>query len=68
VAGVSRAVILQKFALLGMPIFEGEYELQALLSAERVWTSNVTGISYLESLESSKFSIETIPLLKEIFD
>jgi branched-subunit amino acid aminotransferase/4-amino-4-deoxychorismate lyase len=68
VAGVSRAVILQKFALLGMPIFEGEYELQALLSAERVWTSNVTGISYLESLESSKFSIETLPLLKEIFD
>jgi 4-amino-4-deoxychorismate lyase len=68
IAGVSRAVILQKFSDYGHAVNEGEFDLSHLLEADRVWTSNVTGISYLESLESSKFSTERIPLLEEIFD
>jgi len=51
-----------------VPIVEGEFELDDLLSADKVWTSNVTGISYLESIGSSKFSTESIPFLQEIFE
>lgn len=68
IAGVSRAVISNKLNLAGIPLVEGEFGFEALLAAEKVWTSNVTGVSYLESLGSSKFSIDPIPLIQEIFD
>lgn len=68
IAGVSRAVIIKKLNQHGIPIIEGEFDLSALLAADKVWTSNVTGISYLESLESSKFSTDHIPFLQEIFE
>ncbi len=68
IAGVSRAVIIEKLAHAGVSISEGEFPLEALLAAEKVWTSNVTGISYLESIGSSKFSTEPVRFIQQIFD
>lgn len=68
IAGVSRAVIIQKLIQAGVYITEGEFPLETLLAADKVWTSNVTGISYLESIGLSKFSTEPIRFLQEIFD
>ena len=68
IAGVSRSVIMDNLVQADVPIVEGEFELDDLLSADKVWTSNVTGISYLESIGSSKFSTESIPFLQEIFE
>lgn len=68
IAGVSRAVIIEKLTQAGISLTEGEFPLEDLLSAEKVWTTNVTGISYLESIGSSKFSTEPVQFLQEIFD
>ena len=68
IAGVSREVIIQQITLAGHPFQEGEFRLEEMINSEKVWTSNVTGISYLESIGSSKFSTDPIPFLQEIFD
>jgi 4-amino-4-deoxychorismate lyase len=68
IAGVSREVIIQQITLAGHPFQEGEFRLEEMINSEKVWTSNVTGISYLESIDSSKFSTDPIPFLQEIFD
>ena len=68
IAGASRAVIIEKLKKAGIPFIQGEFDLGEILAAEKVWTSNVTGVSYLESIGSSKFSTDPIPFIQEIFD
>lgn len=61
IAGISRKVILEKMILSGMTIKEGLFQKEALMLADRVFTSNVTGISMIANIEGSAFDISGLP-------
>lgn len=63
--GVGRRAILSKIPRL---ITEGIFGPNDLLRADQVWVSNVTGISYLEKIDSLEFSTEEWEPLTEIFE
>jgi branched-chain amino acid aminotransferase len=63
--GVGRRAIMSKIPRL---ITEGVYGPNDLLKADQVWVSNVTGISYLEKIDSLEFSTEEWDPLSEIFE
>lgn len=65
IEGVGRRAIIEK---LGRLIEQGEFTSNELLRADQVWVSNVTGVSYLEKIDSMEFSTEALPYLFEIFD
>lgn len=65
IAGVGRRAILEKIPRL---VTEGAFGANELLGAEQVWTSNVTGVSYLEKIDSVEFSTEPWEPLLEIFE
>lgn len=64
IAGVGRRVCMEK---LPKSIYEGEFSIETLLNADQVWVSNVTGISYLEKIDSVEFSTESYEPLLQIF-
>ncbi len=61
IAGVSRRVILKKLKDLGISTEEGLFQKTDLMQAERVFTSNVTGISMIENIEGSTFKTSGLP-------
>lgn len=63
--GVGRRAIISKIPRL---ITEGVFGPNDLLKADQVWVSNVTGISYLEKIDSLEFSTEKWDPLSEIFE
>lgn len=63
--GIGRRVIKSKIPRL---ITEGVFGPNDLLKADQVWVSNVTGISYLEKIDSLEFSTEEWEPLSEIFE
>lgn len=65
IAGVARRAILDKLKRF---IEEGEFTSNELLRADQVWVSNVTGISYLEKIDSIEFSTEDWEPLLEFFE
>ncbi len=65
IAGVGRRAILEKIPRL---VTQGAFGSNELLSADQVWVSNVTGISYLEKIDSLEFSTEKWEPLLGIFE
>jgi len=65
IAGVGRRAILEKIPRL---VTQGIFGSNELLSADQVWVSNVTGISYLEKINSLEFSTEAWEPLQGIFE
>lgn len=63
--GIGRKATFSKIPRL---ITEGIFGPNDLLKADQVWVSNVTGISYLEKIDSLEFSTEKWDLLSEIFE
>ncbi|SEF67873.1 aminotransferase class IV [Algoriphagus boritolerans] len=63
--GIGRRAILTKIPRL---INEGVFSPNDLLRADQVWVSNVTGISYLEKVDSLEFSTEEWEPLSGIFE
>lgn len=63
--GVGRRAIMSKIPRL---INEGVFTPNDLLRADQVWLSNVTGISYLEKIDSLEFSTEVWEPISEIFE
>lgn len=63
--GVGRRAILSKIPRL---VTEGVFGPNDLLKADQVWVSNVTGISYLEKIDSLEFSTEEWEPISEIFE
>ena len=63
--GIGRRAILAKLPRL---ITEGTFGPNDLLKADQVWVSNVTGISYLEKIDSLEFSTEEWEPLQGIFE
>ncbi|GAA0880088.1 aminodeoxychorismate lyase [Algoriphagus jejuensis] len=65
IGGVGRRAILEKIPRL---VTQGIFGTNELLSAEQVWVSNASGISYLEKIDSLEFSTEPWEPLLEIFE
>ncbi|MFN3999087.1 aminotransferase class IV [Algoriphagus sp.] len=63
--GIGRRAIISKIPRL---ITEGVFGPNDLLRADQVWVSNVTGISYLEKIDSLEFSTELWEPISEIFE
>ncbi|TVP47618.1 MAG: aminodeoxychorismate lyase [Mongoliibacter sp.] len=61
IAGVSRRVILEKLKDLGKKVGEGIFLKTDLMQAERVFTSNVTGICMIENIEGNTFKTSGLP-------
>lgn len=66
--GIGRKVILETLKKEGYKIEEGYFRLEDLFQAETVFTSNVTGISYLRSLEGKTLKNERIYFLEKLFE
>ncbi|WP_026953805.1 aminotransferase class IV [Algoriphagus vanfongensis] len=58
IAGVSRRLILEHLAKLGVNVQIGLFPKETLLQADQVFTSNVTGISMVKRLEDVEFDCE----------
>ncbi|WP_158856652.1 aminotransferase class IV [Lunatibacter salilacus] len=67
ISGVGRAQIIELLTHKKIPFLEGSFTKEHLLEADQVFTSNVTGISYIREIEHRSFGIDPIPLLEKIF-
>ncbi|UJP63365.1 aminotransferase class IV [Mongoliitalea daihaiensis] len=68
IAGIGRSKIMQCLRNFSIPLIEGEFSVQDLLTAEKVFTSNVTGLSYIECIEGHCFNTESEELLDALFN
>lgn len=68
IAGVGRKKIIETLLIQDISVVEGQYLPEALLAADQVVTSNVTGINYIAQLENSTFHTMPIPLLEKLYD
>lgn len=67
ISGVGRAQIVQLLTQNKILFQEGSFTKKDLLEADKVFTSNVTGISFIQHFEHRRYGIDTIPFLEEIF-
>lgn len=68
IAGVGRTMILDYFRENNIPFSESLFRMQDLLLADQILTSNVTGISYLQSVEDKHFDSHRHKGLDSIFE
>ncbi|MCC5935830.1 MAG: aminotransferase class IV [Lunatimonas sp.] len=67
IAGVARRALIEHLDKKSIPIYEGSFFPQALKEAETAFTTNVTGISYIERFDDSVFDTSPIPSIEPIF-
>jgi 4-amino-4-deoxychorismate lyase len=67
IAGVARRVILDYLKSQRIPYLEGEFNTSALLEADHLFTSNVTGISHILQVENKRFEPLNKDFLSELF-
>ena len=67
IAGVARRKIIELLQTKGRDIKIGKFLPEQLLSADQVFTSNVTGISYILEVETRTFNDSPIPYLEGLF-
>ena len=68
IAGVGRKNVISHLKSSGENIVEGEFLPIDLLSAEKVMTTNVTGISYVGEIEGRKFDTNLDLRLESVFE
>lgn len=68
IEGVSRQVLIDYLNLREIPLEVGEFKLDELYTAEQVFVTNSSGVSYLERFKDRMFSTKPIEFLKLIFD
>jgi 4-amino-4-deoxychorismate lyase len=67
ISGVGRAQIRNMLAEKKIPLQEGSFMKEDLLEADQVFTSNVTGVSFIAQFEHRRYATEPIPYLADIF-
>ncbi|KEO72343.1 aminotransferase class IV [Anditalea andensis] len=65
--GVGRKAIIKALQCNNLSIMTGEFTVAELLSADQVFTSNVTGINYISEIDDIKFHTSSIPFLDNLF-
>ncbi|RZS96720.1 branched-chain amino acid aminotransferase [Cecembia calidifontis] len=68
IAGVGRNRVIQRLKDLGKAIIEGEFMENDLSEAEKVFTTNVTGISYIYKIGDIKFDTTPDPWIESVFE
>ncbi|MDN3667916.1 aminotransferase class IV [Echinicola jeungdonensis] len=68
IAGVGRAIILEKLKESGIPVHQGQFKIKELNKADRLFTSNVTGISHIAQCEGKSYNASPLPLIESIFE
>ncbi|WP_209329355.1 aminotransferase class IV [Lunatimonas salinarum] len=67
IAGVGRRALIDHLTEQNMSIQEGSFRPEALREAEQVFTTNVTGISYIERFGDRLFDTSPIASIEPIF-
>lgn len=67
ISGVARTQIIQMLAKKKIPFQEGSFTKEDLLEADQVFTSNVTGISFIQRIGHRRYELDPIPFLTELF-
>lgn len=67
IAGVGRKVIIEHLRKNGLDIIEGKFRPEALLDAQKIFTTNVTGISYIKKIMGKTYSVTPIPMIEKLF-
>ncbi|MEX2512816.1 MAG: aminotransferase class IV [Cyclobacteriaceae bacterium] len=67
IAGVSRQQILHYFNEKRLVVKEGKFRPEMLERAEKVFTSNITGISYIQQIGKSTYEGGEIPEIEQLF-
>jgi 4-amino-4-deoxychorismate lyase len=67
IAGVGRSAILKHFHKDSIPVEEGKFKPEELMSADRVFVGNVTGISYIQEIDGKRFDSSRIDYLDQLF-
>ncbi len=68
IAGVGRAIILDHLKKSGKTVHQGKFQLKDLKKADRIFTSNVTGISHIAQFENYSYDTSPLPLVESIFE
>lgn len=67
VAGVGRRIIMEKMKKEGVHLTTGEFQVEDLMNADMIFTSNVTGIAYIARLENQTFDTQPLHFLEGLF-
>jgi branched-subunit amino acid aminotransferase/4-amino-4-deoxychorismate lyase len=68
IEGVGRSVIIAFLNSKGVEVQEGFFRLDDIYEASSVFTSNVTGISYLLTLEGKTLGQERFEMIEQLFE
>ncbi len=68
IAGVGRRIIKNYLETHGINLHEGFYRVEDLYEADAVFTSNVTGISYLRTIEGKTLGQERFGMIEQLFE
>lgn len=67
IAGVGRRAVIDHLRKIGLPLREGSYLPQDLTQADQVFTTNVTGLSYIEQIGDSRYPTDPLPAIDPLF-
>lgn len=68
VEGIGRTVIIDLLKSKGIELQEGYFRLDDMYEASSVFTSNVTGVSYLHTLEGKTLGQERFGMIEQLFE
>lgn len=68
IAGIGRGRVIQRLKDTGRTILEGNFLENDLLNADKVFTTNVTGASYIYKIGENKFDTAPDPWVESVFD
>jgi len=67
ISGIGRQVIINELKSKDFKLVEGRFEPNDLLSADQIFTSNVTGIHYISQIDLREFDTGPLPHLEQLF-
>lgn len=67
IAGIGREAIIQELKNRKIELIMGEFSPKDLLSADQVFTSNVTGIHYISQIDIREFETNPLPFIENLF-
>jgi 4-amino-4-deoxychorismate lyase len=67
IAGVGRAALIAHLKKKNIPLHEVSQKVDSLMEADQVFTTNVTGVSFISSFEDTVFDPTPIPVVRQVF-
>jgi 4-amino-4-deoxychorismate lyase len=67
IRGVARSVIIEHAPSIKFNVVVGSFKPEELFQANRLFTTNVTGISYIDTLENKQYETDGLEELNSLF-